>query len=574
MSSGVQDYEESSSVSVSDMSASSTADVASQTEPGMYVDAGDVSESYESEQDKPAADLDGFALPGPVGDGAVTVTVPDENEPTPPSPHLGARYPDQPFVVSNRSAAGAPATVPESPSHFVGSAASVRGGDGTVHSGDEESSESMPVFQLDPEFDVSTSSLKTLFKQLDTENKGWLTAAQVRVGLAHIGRNSEGTLDKLSHDIAARHRERVKEHDFVAGVQDFVAMSDDVGVLNSCCCYDISPEGVRMRSITLDREPDTTLFTDFIREPVGPAQGHTYRWLHICGTRTSVYLRMAYRYNLHQLEMEDILNERELPRVERRDERLHIVLSELVVKRQSSPLLVEAAKLSAFLLPTKNVIVSFERYETGMAGYIANRLVNPGSKIRLNGAAYLLHAMIDTCVDGYFPIQKLIQERLTELETEVYAEKRTSLIVARDIAGLLRSSQTILQVLFPMTSVVSRLSKEFKTTDIELQRYFDDVTDHLSSITAGVNTDIRWAESLSRMYSDEQQHRMNQVMYTLTLVTAMFIPAQFLTGVFGMNMVMPLMEWSGTFALFWAAIVVLCGAVLYYFKRRGWLHFD
>ena len=46
---------------------------------------------------------------------------------------------------------------------------------------------------------------------------------------------------------------------------------------------------------------------------------------------------------------------------------------------------------------------------------------------------------------------------------------------------------------------------------------------------------VGWARSLNDEYLNEQQYRMNQVIYLLTMVTVMCLPAQFLTGVFGMN---------------------------------------
>jgi Mg2+ and Co2+ transporter CorA len=41
---------------------------------------------------------------------------------------------------------------------------------------------------------------------------------------------------------------------------------------------------------------------------------------------------------------------------------------------------------------------------------------------------------------------------------------------------------------------------------------------------------VDWAKSLNDEYLNEQSHRMNQVVYILTLVTIMVLPAQFFTG--------------------------------------------
>jgi len=44
---------------------------------------------------------------------------------------------------------------------------------------------------------------------------------------------------------------------------------------------------------------------------------------------------------------------------------------------------------------------------------------------------------------------------------------------------------------------------------------------------------VGWAKSLADEALNEQQYRMNQVIYLLTMITVVVLPAQFLTGVFG-----------------------------------------
>lgn len=47
------------------------------------------------------------------------------------------------------------------------------------------------------------------------------------------------------------------------------------------------------------------------------------------------------------------------------------------------------------------------------------------------------------------------------------------------------------------------------------------------------STQIDWAKSLNDEFLNNEQSRMNEVMYLLTMTTVVLLPAQFLTGVFG-----------------------------------------
>lgn len=77
------------------------------------------------------------------------------------------------------------------------------------------------------------------------------------------------------------------------------------------------------------------------------------------------------------------------------------------------------------------------------------------------------------------------------------------------------------------------------------------------------------------LYKTLAEDKMNKVLYILTLVTAVFIPAQFMTGLYGMNFpVMPeFSEEHGvtSYIVWWAVVAVSCGAVIGCFRRLGML---
>ena len=73
-------------------------------------------------------------------------------------------------------------------------------------------------------------------------------------------------------------------------------------------------------------------------------------------------------------------------------------------------------------------------------------------------------------------------------------------------------------------------------------------------------------------YMNAQQNQMNKVMYALTLVTTVFVPAQFVTGVYGMNFkYMPELNYKWSYAIFWAASICFSGCMLLYFKCKKWI---
>ncbi|XOV75522.1 MAG: CorA family divalent cation transporter [Phycisphaerales bacterium] len=64
--------------------------------------------------------------------------------------------------------------------------------------------------------------------------------------------------------------------------------------------------------------------------------------------------------------------------------------------------------------------------------------------------------------------------------------------------------------------------------------------------------------------------RLNQRMYVLAIVSAVFMPLGFVAGVFGMNVAVPFQENAAGFLFVSAMMLLLAIGVLFWMKRRGW----
>mmetsp|Transcript_25282 Transcript_25282/g.99851 ORF Transcript_25282/g.99851 Transcript_25282/m.99851 type:complete len:119 (-) Transcript_25282:228-584(-) len=61
------------------------------------------------------------------------------------------------------------------------------------------------------------------------------------------------------------------------------------------------------------------------------------------------------------------------------------------------------------------------------------------------------------------------------------------------------------------------------------------------------------------------------VMKTLTIISTIFIPLTFITGVYGMNFeYMPELSWPFSYLIFWIFVIAMITSQLYYFHRLGW----
>ncbi|CAN0152819.1 unnamed protein product, partial [Ectocarpus fasciculatus] len=229
-------------------------------------------------------------------------------------------------------------------------------------------------------------------------------------------------------------------------------------------------------------------------------------------------------------------------------------------------------QVSVFLVGDHTVLF-IEPTRSKVSDQISNRIYYAGSKLRLNNARYLVYSLMDSIVDDVFPIMQQFQAWLVQLQEQLHSEDAgPSLDIVRAIQQISRDMHMITFYLRPMKVVATQLITDLPGNDADLKRHLEDLRDHLLMLEEQALRMSTWSRSLNKDWVNEQQHRMNQVVYILTMVTSAFMPAQFLTGVFGMNFkFMPELSWRYSYASFWVLVALLAFSSYTVYKRHKWL---
>jgi len=97
-----------------------------------------------------------------------------------------------------------------------------------------------------------------------------------------------------------------------------------------------------------------------------------------------------------------------------------------------------------------------------------------------------------------------------------------------------------------------------------------DVLEHIERVLHHVQRLEQNAETTVQMHFNAQSHRTNEIMRTLTVLTAIFLPLNLIAGIFGMNFeFIPLQHMSHGF---WWAMVAMgltaAGLVMFFWRKR------
>lgn len=288
-------------------------------------------------------------------------------------------------------------------------------------------------------------------------------------------------------------------------------------------------------------------------------------WLDISDPRPNDLDLIAQELHLHPLAIEDTIHRHQRSKIDEYPDHYFIVFYAL---DEPDPDVVRDIEVSIFLAP--NVVVTV--HEGGSRALAAVEKRYREGKLATPGL--LLHALLDTIVDGYFDVVDGFGERVELLESLILDESprgyRTSL---SELFELKRDLLRIRQRVAPEREVLNVLVRG----DIgELREpggraYFQDVYDHIVRVTDEIDTFRELTSNVIDAHLAAASNRLNEILKALTSVATILLVVTLVTSFFGMNF--EAIPFDST-ELFWLAMAFMAaatGLLALYFKRRGWL---
>jgi magnesium transporter len=187
-----------------------------------------------------------------------------------------------------------------------------------------------------------------------------------------------------------------------------------------------------------------------------------------------------------------------------------------------------------------------------------------------SGPDFLLYVLADQLVDGYFPTLDDMHEEVEELEQAILSHPDPSLLP--QIFDMKRTAVALRRVISPQMEAFSLLtSPSFGVVTQRHLIYFRDVHDHLIRIMEAIDSYRDLMSGVLDAYLSNVSNRLNEVVKRLTVLSSLFLPLTFVTGLLGMNM-RSVPPWHD--AYFWVVLALMgcfCVVQILYFKAKGWI---
>jgi len=275
-------------------------------------------------------------------------------------------------------------------------------------------------------------------------------------------------------------------------------------------------------------------------------------------------------FGFHPLAIEDALDETHVPKVNDWENYLYVVIH--AVDFQPEQTLLDTCELDIFM--GRGYLVTYQAKAIPAVEQVWTEIPRRQHALKLR-PGNLLYVLADEIVDDYMMAIDTIAEVIEDHEDQIFSNPQPWVLeqVFKNKHGLLN----LRRILLPQQEVFSKLARgDYEQLDPQDRVFFRDIYDHLvrlHSITESLRDIVSGALDI---YLSQVNNRINEVMKTLAVFTALFMPLSFLTSFFGMNFFQPdfpLDFWKslGVFFVLLGAMIILPVAMYIWIRKRTWL---
>lgn len=274
-------------------------------------------------------------------------------------------------------------------------------------------------------------------------------------------------------------------------------------------------------------------------------------------------------FGVHPLLIDDIVSRSQRPKLDIYDDYLFVVMHFPVHLKQTRTTIASEVDIIVgpdYLVTTHdgNLKPLMRVFESAIASEETREALMSQT------TAHLLYYVIDRLVDYCFPVVGRLTDRIEDIEDEIFS--RSDLRLVQEISIVRRDLIAMRRIIKPQLPVISQLEhRAIPLIHSDIDVYFGDIADHLAKLWDSLEDLKEVLEGLSDTFDSLATHRLNGVIKALTVISVLILPLTFITGLFGMNVLIPYESSPYALPVITGSMLLITLVMLGLFRRRGWI---
>lgn len=296
------------------------------------------------------------------------------------------------------------------------------------------------------------------------------------------------------------------------------------------------------------------------------------KWHHIQNPTEEDLEFLEDNFHFHPLDIEDCLSTNQRPKIDIYDDYNFLILHfPGFVDNQQKVLRIREAKI----FWGENYIITITQGQWALRSFFDQTEKRPESVddfVKSSSDALLYTILNRLMVDSYSLLLR-IGATIDNINRQLFGKRAEDTI---ENISVTRRNIILLNTIFkPQLRLFHKFEsgsiKGFSQSGDFMDDYWGNILDYYQKMWDMVEDHGELIEGLSKTFDSMQTNRINEVMKIMTFISTLFLPLTFITGLYGMNMALPLAEWKW---LFWGVIgFMFCFIIAFiiYAKKRKWM---
>ena len=325
-------------------------------------------------------------------------------------------------------------------------------------------------------------------------------------------------------------------------------------MLIACVAYQ---DGRKLGDIAVEQ------ISDYVQRP------ECFVWVALKDPDPAELDAMKEEFGLHELAVEDVRTHHQWPKIEEYDDSLFAVMHTVELQEDRTLLFGE---VDVFV--GRNYVLSV-RMRT-MHGFkkVRERCESEPPMLK-QGSAFVLYALMDDIVDGYFKVLESFTGELEELEDRIFArqEHDDARAIIEDLYRFKRQLVVLRHHVGPLLEGVSKLMGGRVPRICEgMTTYFKDVYFHLERIVGAIEGRREMVITAIQVNLGMIALAESEITKRLGTFAAMFAVPTMIAGIYGMNFEhMPELHSHYGYPIVIAAIITIDTLLFRWFRKLRWI---
>jgi magnesium transporter len=290
-------------------------------------------------------------------------------------------------------------------------------------------------------------------------------------------------------------------------------------------------------------------------------------WFDLCAPDVDDLHQLTGELGLHELAVEDVLEEHQRPKLDHYESHLFLVTRVAELDDEKGTL--HEYELDAFISSRwlitvrKNARFPIER---------AMKRWDRTSELAKHGVPYLVYGLLDMVVDEYFDTLQTFDDFYDAVADRIFGDEPLDPAKQRHWFEMRRALVRFHRVVVPMRETISTLMRrETNAVPDDLYPYYQDVYDHILRVSESSDSLRDLVSTIVETNLSLRDYRQNQIMKQVTSWAAIIAVPTLVTGVYGMNVPFP--GHDRVWGVFTSTILMLvtAGSLYVLFRKRDWL---